>query len=742
MIVSIVLSMFAVFTPKAVASENVILQDDFESYAVGTFPSAGGWQIVYNGLGDQYQVISTDYSHSPSKSLQLVGSYGWSVVAKKDFSSSSKIIGYEGYMMAAGSGSNAQSDFGTIGFYNGPIVQWGRYYARVSFQNGYLWASSSDGSPVKLTTFTPYTWYKIRVVLDKSNAEYNVWIDDVLVGQNLVVTHDPNEILSLQLAEGWQSVHCYFDDVKVFEVSGLDYAPGNLFAKPLEQSKVRLQWTSPSTSLYVQKYYIFRGTSPDFVVDWQKPLDQVNGNVYSYEDSISDNNIYYYRVVALFSDGFGKLTDPVACARPESFKGMKNTLTGIYTLAISQWYTFITFQQNFFVSTSDAAGVRKYYWCQNAVRKAMLSSTAFANAQMEIRGPVASITDTLSANAQWRKDWRQLGFKSPCPDEIDFMSYIDGSFLVMQNSLCSPQRFDLGLGSDAYIYTLSINYPPDSSVARAGFQSSPPNFVLVGEDGNHAVFTAGTGHVSCWTKVGDCWTNGRNIDVANNDRNKAAIITAETSEGLKWAASGDFNYQTTYTVDEGLFFVPDFSSIVVAPTIFQPILNLVKALVIETKCPVYLGVYDDSQRFIGFDATSGTVEDQIPTAVWRSNQSIVITNPSGTYRIVITGIESGTFALQIVWQDETGDITTLLDSTYAIKQGSSMSWILSPTTGGTYVVSMSRPTSVGGEWSPITMQTLTPANTRQMLALWISLISLMTLLATSFVYIRRRRRQS
>ena len=50
--------------------------------------------------------------------------------------------------------------------------------------------------------------------------------------------------------------------------------------------------------------------------------------------------------------------------------------------------------------------------------------------------------------------------------------------------------------------------------------------------------------------------------------------------------------------------------------------------------------------------------------------------------------------------------------------------------------------SVGGEWSPITMQALTPANTRQMLALWISLISLMTLLATSFVYIRRKRRQS
>lgn len=53
-----------------------------------------------------------------------------------------------------------------------------------------------------------------------------------------------------------------------------------------------------------------------------------------------------------------------------------------------------------------------------------------------------------------------------------------------------------------------------------------------------------------------------------------------------------------------------------------------------------------------------------------------------------------------------------------------------------------QPQSVGGEWSPITMHILTPANTRQMLPLWISLVSLMTLLTTSFVYIRRKRPQN
>src|ERR1035438_4829224 len=31
--------------------------DDFESYPIGAFPSAGGWQLVWNGAGNGYQVV-------------------------------------------------------------------------------------------------------------------------------------------------------------------------------------------------------------------------------------------------------------------------------------------------------------------------------------------------------------------------------------------------------------------------------------------------------------------------------------------------------------------------------------------------------------------------------------------------------------------------------------------------------------------------------------------------------------
>lgn len=213
MIVSVVLSMFAVFTPKAIASENVIFQDDFESYAVGTFPSAGGWSIVWNGAGNQYQVVTDFYYSSPTKSLQLMGSYGWSVVVKKDFSSSSNLIGYETRLMASEGGG------GSVAFCNIPIETWGRYYAMVGFgTDGFIWACSRNNEGYQqLQPFTPYSWYKIRVLIDRSARVYDVWIDDVLRGEDIPIYYDPWEILSLQFQVGWVSIKNYFDDVKVFE---------------------------------------------------------------------------------------------------------------------------------------------------------------------------------------------------------------------------------------------------------------------------------------------------------------------------------------------------------------------------------------------------------------------------------------------------------------------------------------------------------------------------------------------
>jgi hypothetical protein len=225
MILLIVLPMFVVFTSKVRAGENVIFQDDFESYAVGTFPSSGGWQLVYNGAGDQYQVITSDYSASGSQSLQMEGQYGWSAVVAKDFASGSNLIGFEAYLMGT-SGS-----WPSVGFGNEAIQPWGRLYGAVGVDtiDGYIVAGSQNLQPC-----TANTWYKIREVMDRNAGTFDVWIDDQLKRTNIQEANNPWEIQSLRFDVGWHNVPNYYDDVKVFEVSGTPPPQGDLWIENIE----------------------------------------------------------------------------------------------------------------------------------------------------------------------------------------------------------------------------------------------------------------------------------------------------------------------------------------------------------------------------------------------------------------------------------------------------------------------------------------------------------------------------
>ena len=40
-----------------VSAGDIIFEDNFDSYTVGTFPSSGGWILRYTGLGSAYQIV-------------------------------------------------------------------------------------------------------------------------------------------------------------------------------------------------------------------------------------------------------------------------------------------------------------------------------------------------------------------------------------------------------------------------------------------------------------------------------------------------------------------------------------------------------------------------------------------------------------------------------------------------------------------------------------------------------------
>jgi hypothetical protein len=205
------LPMFLIVTPRVRANETVIFQDNFESYSVGTFPSSGGWQLIYNGAGTQYQVITSDQAASGTKSLQMEGESGWSAVVAKDFSSSSNLIGFEAYLMGT------PGAWPSVGFGNETIQPWGRIYGAVGVDtiDGYIVAG-----PQNLEPCTANTWYKIREVMDRNAGTFDVWINDQLEGTNITEPNNPWEIQSLRFDVGWHNVMSYYDDVEVFEVSG------------------------------------------------------------------------------------------------------------------------------------------------------------------------------------------------------------------------------------------------------------------------------------------------------------------------------------------------------------------------------------------------------------------------------------------------------------------------------------------------------------------------------------------
>ena len=218
------MSTFSVLAPQVKAQESVIFGDDFESYGVGTFPSAGGWVLVYDGQGAQYQKVIDTVSVSGFQSFQLWGQYMWSACSRRNFSTDATIVGYEVNVRV--------EDYGTY-WLNAFFSLWSDAtetdYMQMSFHSdgkiyvySYvpIWYSGEPPGPMYdlETTYEPDTWYNIRVIVNRETNIFNVWINNVLKGENLQ-TKDSFALNALRLGSSHAGVPVYYDDVKVFALS-------------------------------------------------------------------------------------------------------------------------------------------------------------------------------------------------------------------------------------------------------------------------------------------------------------------------------------------------------------------------------------------------------------------------------------------------------------------------------------------------------------------------------------------
>jgi len=894
--------MCAVFTPKTSATENVIFQDDFESYAVGTFPSSGGWQLVYNGAGDQYQVITNSYSASGSQSLQMEGQYGWSAVVARDFSSSSNLIGFEAHLMGT------PGSWPSVGFGNETIQPWGRMYGEVGVDtiDGYITAGSQDLQPC-----TANTWYKIREVMDRNAQTYNVSVNDVLEGINIPEPNNPWEIQSLRFDVGWNNVLNYYDDVKVFEIgptptgapiissvtpitatnlqtiyihgsgfgniwpqttpvgdgsvdtvegnarassttpwmdicdsgkfaktgdssdggenwaagvtdfstvfcmvgiylqswsdteivlggfgsylgtngqgawyiepgdplvvdvftpsgqatyhinvapappptysvtinahcntegvdvsvpitmdgspTGFDtpytftvptgshtftvaafdanyhpfeqwdtgettttitvssagthtayyeavpYPPTNVVATPLNNA-INVSWVNPSTWYWVNQYYIYRSTSPDFVPWNMAPYAAVDGSTFYYIDSVEDNTIYYYQVVANFTQGCSTPSPIVGCARLESVKGICNvvTLNDFQTKDArdGKLPSMFSIQQNFKIPLKyDASGnLIDYYWVQNII----YVDCSYDRSENLMGGGMQVWEDDLGGSGwqstlvdcypSYTQPWppyqkRCLPKMGAFGNIVELVSEIEGNSLVMANNFTS-HTFILSNAQSSELY---VGLYPSQGFTTGAYRS--PEIAIVGYSGdqpNVDFVDPTTGSVDNSFMIGSgSWRQSENV--ASIRYSEASCL--ETSTGLKWdTVLGTFEYNDGYTdgnSQEGFWYTPVFGAFHSAPSISPS--SSSRALVFSAACPVYLDLYDDQGRCVGYNETSGAVDSQIPNAYWFSNTTLLVINPSGTYNVEVTGTNSGTYELETLWQDVTGTTAIISD---------------------------------------------------------------------------------
>jgi len=490
----------------------------------------------------------------------------------------------------------------------------------------------------------------------------------------------------------------------IVRIDGVPYPPENLLASR-SISSIILKWDPPKNPPSpVLGYYIFRGT----YTGGESYYSQVDGATSNYEDSsVETGIIYYYYVMAKYATGLSRASNEVMNCSQESIKGICNIVTfdALKTKAEAEGrVSLFSIQQNLAIPIKFGQDntLIDYYWAQNVIYYARIPSS---------RNCVLMGGGMLLFRTWLESGWKTKlvesfppspsGSVSPVMGQpksiITIMSTIEDNKLVMKNDYCS-HTFELKYFSSSTEEPYLGVYPWGQWLACA---SNSPELVIVGfgaisigetiiTGSMNVDFTYPTkGSIQTKFKVGNSWVPG--INAESVPYNGASC--AETSTGLKWEESkGTFEYNAEYEstgrAEEGFWFKPNLASFVTPPVVSPS--GYGKAMVTEVHCPAYLSVYDSSGRHTGFNKLTGEVDAEIPDTVPLFNETIILFNPLDTYYITIVGTGNGQCIFKISWlQNATASI--LWNSTEIVKEGSSKSWIASPSSGGDYLVNEELP---------------------------------------------------
>ena len=118
---------------------SAFFKENFDSYIAGSFPTEGPWTLKYNGVGDNYQIVTSEKYVSPENSMHLLGKpgtggySGWSAVMTAVLPQVPDVINVEVKMNPEGD----DVSFSLCTFENEASgSNWGNYDMKVEFSDG------------------------------------------------------------------------------------------------------------------------------------------------------------------------------------------------------------------------------------------------------------------------------------------------------------------------------------------------------------------------------------------------------------------------------------------------------------------------------------------------------------------------------------------------------------------------------------------------------------------------------
>lgn len=218
-------TVYAAFAPR--------YNDGFQNYAIDSYPVGSRFYNLYNGAGDAYQKIISDFDvdGQVTYAFQLVGVNDWASVQVLPLKLNFEQFVTTRVWVKAISGQQ----LALFGLYNPSEGPWGTWSSLVEINDSigsYAYAYDADDGMSVLRAVNIEEWYHVMMVHDLWNRTYDVYINGVLAESDLKM-HPTSNPTSFTIAAGNISSNvALYDDVGVsgqniyrvdFNGNGADY---------------------------------------------------------------------------------------------------------------------------------------------------------------------------------------------------------------------------------------------------------------------------------------------------------------------------------------------------------------------------------------------------------------------------------------------------------------------------------------------------------------------------------------